>query len=169
MSREEIRLAAFRPEDQAAVRALILNGLEEHWGEIDPELNPDLDDFATSYAAGTTVLAWNDSTIVGTGTLMPRSDEVSEVVRMSVARDHRRSGIATAVLHELIAIARSSGGRRIVLETTHAWDDAVAFYSSFGFVVSHLEEGDFGTDIHFTFDLDEIAQARSVQDGRRSR
>ncbi|HEY3725020.1 MAG TPA: hypothetical protein VGN59_16840 [Acidimicrobiia bacterium] len=38
----ELEIARFAPGDQGAVRALILEGLAEHWGTLDPSLNPDL-------------------------------------------------------------------------------------------------------------------------------
>jgi GNAT superfamily N-acetyltransferase len=153
MGSDSFRLARFRAEDQAAVRELILAGLEEHWGQIDPSLNPDLDDFATAYGAGTTILAWSGDTIVGTGTVMPRAATSSEVVRMSVARDHRRRGIGRLILDALVAAAAESGAQRVILETTAAWDDAVTFYRSFGFAVTHTEDGQFGTDIYFSLDV----------------
>jgi hypothetical protein len=40
----------FRPADQVAARALIEEGLGEHFGFIDRDANPDLDDIAASYA-----------------------------------------------------------------------------------------------------------------------
>ena len=41
---QEIIIIPFQPEDQAACKNLILNGLTEHWGTLDPGKNHDLDD-----------------------------------------------------------------------------------------------------------------------------
>jgi len=62
----------FRDDDQGLVRALILDGLAGRWGHLDEDPNPDLDDIAVTYGAGTTLTAWMGTRLVGTGTLVPR-------------------------------------------------------------------------------------------------
>ncbi len=71
MSKADLRIARFRPEDQDAVRALILAGLEERWGAVDPSLNPDLDDIAAIYADSVVLVAWTGNEIVGAGCTPP--------------------------------------------------------------------------------------------------
>jgi GNAT superfamily N-acetyltransferase len=149
-----IRVVPFEPGDQTAVRALILDGLREHWGEIDPTLNPELDDIAASYGHGATLVAWSGAEIVGAGTVVPTADPtVREIVRMSVAAERRGQGIGARILDELLRVAREAGARRVLLETTAAWTDVVAFYVSCGFAVTHQVEGDFGLDTYFALDL----------------
>jgi GNAT superfamily N-acetyltransferase len=143
----------FRPDDQAAVRRLILDGLEEHWGSIDPALNPDLDDIAATYSHGTILVARVSDQIVGVGMLVPVGLDEGEVKRMSVAREHRRTGIASALLRELVEIARRRSWRNLLLETTATWTDAVQFYEHAGFTLTHHEEGQFGRDAYFRLDL----------------
>ena len=140
--------------DRDAVRALILDGLEEHWGQLEPGLNADVDDLAGAYRDGTVLVARVAARIVGVGVVVPvHGDAVGEVKRMSVARDLRRSGIATALLQEMVAIGTRRGWRALVLETTATWSDAVALYEHFGFAFMHFEDGEFGRDIHFRLDL----------------
>jgi GNAT superfamily N-acetyltransferase len=154
LERAGIRVVAFRVEDQDAVRALILDGLREHWGEIDPALNPELDDIGAHYGHGTTLVAWSGDAIVGTGTLIPGADpSVREVVRMTVATDRRGLGIGARILTELVHVATEEGARRVELETSAAWTDVVAFYVSCGFRITHETEGAFGLDTYFAFDL----------------
>lgn len=153
MSVEDPRVALFRREDQAPVRALIMEGLAEHWGFVDPDLNPDLDDIATTYAVGMVLVAWVGEEIVGIGILIQREDNVQEVVRMSVAAAHRRRGVATRLLAKLVEAAERLGAGRVVLETTASWREAVAFYTAFGFQHSHDADGAFGTDAYFFLDL----------------
>jgi len=38
----------FEPKDQAAVQALILAGLRDRWGSLDPSLNRDLHDIGST-------------------------------------------------------------------------------------------------------------------------
>jgi putative acetyltransferase len=142
-------LRLLRPEDQAAVRSLVLAGLREHWGSIDPSKNPDLGDIASAYADATFLTAWAGHELVGTGALVEESDGVARIVRMSVAAHVRRRGLGRLLLDELCKQARASGHRRVVLETTETWGDVMAFYESCGFHVVGRRDG----DVHMALDL----------------
>jgi GNAT superfamily N-acetyltransferase len=151
----EVTVREFRPGDGSAVRALVLAGLAEHWGSVDPSLNGDLDDLELAYPGSSTVVAvTDDETIVGTGTVVPLG-EAAEVVRMSVAMHVRGRGLGRQVLDALVEIARGWGARRLVLETTATWDATVAFYERCGFRITHYTDGDFGRDAWFERGLDE--------------
>jgi putative acetyltransferase len=143
-----IVIEPFRPADQAEVKRLILAGLAEHWGALDPAKNPDLNDIASTYAGFSFLVARQDGKIVGTGALVPRDNGTAEIVRMSVAKDARRTGIGRAVLHALCARAAALGFRSIVLETTETWDEVVAFYLTNGFRVTHRRDGDVYFALH---------------------
>lgn len=145
-----ITLHAFRPEDQPAVKDLILAGLAEHWGSLNPAKNPDLEDLSASYADATFLVAWRGGQIVGTGALVPRQDGVVEVVRMSVAADCRRQGIGRLILQELVLRARQAGFQRVILETTQTWQDVIDFYLQFGFHITHYQDG----DVYFMLEIE---------------
>ncbi len=149
MSDAKLRIVPFRPVDQVAARALILTGLAERWGTLDESLNPDLVDIASTYASGMFLCAWADDELVGTGALRNREMGVVEIVRMSVARAWRRHGVGRALVSALLDIARVHGHRRIILETTETWEDAVRFYLGLGFVITHHHDG----DVYFELDL----------------
>ncbi len=145
----DLSIQPFTPADQPAAKALILQGLEEHWGVLDLALNPDLNDIATSHAEGAFLCAWLAGELVGTGAIVPESEGVMRVVRMSVQRERRRMGIASRLLQALLEEARRRGCRAVVLETTETWDDAIGFYLRHGFrVVAHR-----AGDAHFVLDL----------------
>jgi GNAT superfamily N-acetyltransferase len=152
-ARRPVEIERFRREHQAEVQRLILDGLEEHWGRLDPRLNPDLDDIEASYAAGTVLVARHAGRIVGVGAIVPVSPDAGEVKRMSVARDARRQGIGTTLLLELVAEARRRGWHGLKLETSADWEDAVEFYGALGLELTHYEDGDFGRDAYFKMDL----------------
>lgn len=133
-----IEIAELTPEGADAVRRLILDGLAERWDVLDPGRNADLDDLGT---VGRTIVATCAGELVGTATLVERGDE-AEVRRMSVRRDRRGAGIGRRLLAELVDTAGRRGIRRIVLETTSSWTDAVAFYGSCGFVATHVDGDD---------------------------
>jgi putative acetyltransferase len=145
----DITLLRFQPADQAAVKELILAGLTEHWGRLDPSKNPDLEDMAVTYEGAVFLVARHQDRIIGTGALVPRQDGTAEVVRMSVAADWRRKGIGRMILQALVDRARQAGFRRIILETTETWQEVIAFYLRFGFRITHYKDG----DVYFDLDL----------------
>ena len=137
----KIKIRPFHPGNQAAAKALILDGLVEHWGFLDESKNPDLEDIAASYSGGTFLVAWMDGEIVGTGAFMPRSKTEVEVIRMSVSKESRRGGIGDRILQELCNQAARDGYQKVILETTKTWHGVIAFYKQFGFRFTH-DEGD---------------------------
>jgi putative acetyltransferase len=154
VSRSGIEILDVRPEFDDAVRALILSGLAEHWGTVDPTLNRDLVDMAATYSCGRTLVARDGDRVVGTGTVIPRDVQSVEIVRMSIAPEYRRSGLGRRLVEDLVATARGWGSSRVVLETSAHWTEVVQFYERCGFTVTHFEEGDFGRDAWFEMRLD---------------
>lgn len=138
----EILIETFTSSDQPAAKALILDGLVNHWGVIDESKNPDLDDIATTYADGTFLVVWRDNEIIGTGAFKPHSATQVEIVRMSVKKDLRRQGIGRKILDELLRRASQAGYKEVILETTETWQDVIDFYLSYGFEITHHQDGD---------------------------
>jgi GNAT superfamily N-acetyltransferase len=147
---DEILLRPFCPADQDEVKRLVLAGLVDHWGVLDPTKNPDLEDIAASYAGATFLVARLAGRVVGAGAMVPRGDGAAEIVRMSVARDLRRRGVGRRILTRLVAQARQDGLCRVVLETTASWHEVIAFYLDFGFHITYHAGG----DVYFALDLD---------------
>jgi ribosomal protein S18 acetylase RimI-like enzyme len=145
----DVTIRQLAPADAAQARALILEGLAEHWGTLDARLNPDLDDIPASYADGLFLVAEIGGVLAGTGALIPEEPGAGRIVRMSVAREKRRHGIGRLLLDALLAAARQRGYQRIVLETTATWDDAIAFYRRAGFRSVAERDG----DLHFVLEL----------------
>ncbi len=137
-----MKFIPFHPSDQPAAKALILDGLVDHWGVLDESLNPDLDDIATFYADGVFLVAWRDGEIIGTGAFKPHSEKQVEIVRMSVSKELRRQGIGQQILTELCNRASQAGYEEVILETTETWQDVINFYLSYGFVITHYQDGD---------------------------
>ncbi len=132
----------FTPSDQHATKQLILDGLAEYWGEIDPTLNPDLNQIEDSYREGYFVVAEKNGVIIGCGALIPKDDQSGQIVRMSVDSKIRRAGIGRKILDELVRYAITTGFTSIILETTITWEDAIAFYKSYGFQPTYEKDGD---------------------------
>jgi putative acetyltransferase len=138
----EIKIHSFQLTDQTPAKALILEGLVEHWGFLDESLNPDLDDIATSYADGTFLVAWQGDELIGTGAFKPHSATQVEIVRMSVKKALRRQGIGRQILDELCQRAAQAGYEEVILETTETWQDVIDFYLDYGFEITHHKDGD---------------------------
>lgn len=139
MRATSVVVRAFGPADQDPARALILEGLAAHFGFLDETLNRDLDDIASTFADGAFFVATvgadgeGPRAIAGTGGLHIKPDGTANVVRMSTAAQHRRSGVGSAVLGRLIEEALGRACHRITLATNADWDDAVGFYRASGF------------------------------------
>ena len=129
-----IHVRPFVPCDQAAARTLILEGLREHWGGLDPSLNPDLDDITASYSTPGHIflIAEIEHISVGTGALGIDGD-VGQIVRVSVSSQYRRRGIGRALIAALLEIARTRGLTRVWMETNDDWRDAIGLYQQCGF------------------------------------
>jgi GNAT superfamily N-acetyltransferase len=139
----------FQPKYQSDVKDLILAGLTEHWGTLDPGKNPDLNDIELSYSTGLFLVAMQDNKIIGTGAIVPISEKLAEIVRMSVLPQMRRTGVGKLILVRLCDYARLNGYERIILETTETWHEAIEFYKNFGFQITHHRGG----DVYFSLDL----------------
>ena len=138
----KVEIRTFRTEDHPAARKLILTGLGEHFGHIDENLNPDVNDIEASYMVKGRAffVAESDDQIVGTGGFVCEQPGVGRIVRMSVRRDCRRKGIGRRMVEHLLTEARRQGCTKVLLETNHDWDDAVRFYRACGFAESHRDE-----------------------------
>ena len=157
--RFSIQFLPFSLEWQSSAQDLILTGLREHFGTLNYDLNPDLENINDSYLAHhprqTFLLAICKNQVVGTGALISEPEAISElpeimenvgrICRMSVDQSLRHQKIASSILFLLENEAHRFGYRKIVLETTKEWVGVRKFYQSCGFI----EEGERNGDIHF--------------------
>jgi [ribosomal protein S18]-alanine N-acetyltransferase len=60
--------------------------------------------------------------------------DISELQRIAVNPFHRRDGIATRLLDEVVGLARDEGADRLLLEVREDNHGAIAFYAARGFV-----------------------------------
>jgi GNAT superfamily N-acetyltransferase len=141
-----LTIRPFRASDQVAARALIEDALGDHFGHIDRDANPDLADIYDSYAngAGAFFVAERNGEIVGTTGLIIAAGSC-RIVRVAVARQHRRTGVASALLVRAVEFAKDEGIPVLVAHTQPEWPDAVGFYRSHGFEQYGQDE----IDVHF--------------------
>jgi N-acetylglutamate synthase-like GNAT family acetyltransferase len=110
-------------------------GLGDHFGYVDRSANPDLVDIASSYATAPNAffVAEMDGTLVGTTGLIVKAD-TGRLVRVAVARDYRRLGVATLMMNYVADFARRARLAKLVAHTQPEWVDAMGFYRSHGFI-----------------------------------
>ncbi|MEP7737920.1 GNAT family N-acetyltransferase [Nocardioides sp. 31GB23] len=60
--------------------------------------------------------------------------DIAELQRISVDPEHRRDGLATALLDAVVAAARAGGADRLLLEVREDNAGALSFYAARGFV-----------------------------------
>jgi len=128
-------IRSFQKADQTEVRRLVLDGLSEHFSQIDESLNLELQDIEGNYIhqGHLFIVAKYEEVLVGTGALLSLDDSSGQIVRVSVAAERRRQGIGEAIISRLLAFARERGYRRLFVETNLDWDNAIAFYRRLGF------------------------------------
>jgi ribosomal protein S18 acetylase RimI-like enzyme len=150
-SPDEIAFRLFRAEDQERVRNLVLSGLADHFGTLDPTMNPDLLDIAANYvdAGAVVVVAELDDEIVGTGTLIQEGERAGRLVRMSAVRSIRGRGLGKRLVSHLLEAARARGYSEVFVETNHDWEDAIGLYRACGFTDLGVWDG----DIHMRLSL----------------
>jgi ribosomal protein S18 acetylase RimI-like enzyme len=147
----EILIRPFQPHDQDAARDLILAGLGDHFDVLDFTLNPDLQDIQGNYVdQGNCFLVVVDGNdLIGTGALIWEAPGIGRIVRMSVAANRRRQGIARKLVQELISSGRSQGYKKIVVETNDDWHGAISLYKACGFRPFDHRDG----EIHMALDI----------------
>lgn len=126
---------------QEQAKAVVLSGMEEHFGFLDPTLNPDLDRIVSSYLElGHTFLVGRlNGEVVCTGALVGVDADTGRLVRMSVKQEFRRHGYASRMIAILEKLAADKGYSTVMLKTIGDWTDAVGFYEKMGYERSERE------------------------------
>lgn len=147
----ELIVRPFSRRDQNQAKALILQGLGEHFGCIDHDANPDIDDIEKTFlqAGHAFFVAELDGQAVGTAGLLFESPPSARVVRLSVDSARCRSRIASLLLSACRASAQKNGRRELLASTEPHWENAVRFYLAAGFV----QYGRDAVDVHLRMPL----------------
>ena len=103
MVRDSVNIRPMKRTDQDRCQNLIYCGLRDNFGTHFSSAirHPDLEDIAEWYRNETFIVAEIGGLVVGTGALIQEDPITGRIVRMSVAREHRRKGIGRRVLDEL--------------------------------------------------------------------
>lgn len=93
-------------------------------------------------APGRLILVATDDpgSVVGYAVTMTVSD-VADLLRIAVAGDHQRQGLASDLLDACLRAASADGVRRLLLEVSAANDGAIEFYRAHQFVTIDRRSG----------------------------
>jgi ribosomal protein S18 acetylase RimI-like enzyme len=159
--------------DLPAAKALMRRTVEEDFGTpYDPGYHRDIDDLVAAYLEPprhTLFVAVDDATgeIVGTGGIRVgrlrggpehlvrryAGDDTAQLVRIYVRRDHRRRGIARAVVQACLRFAVDDGGYAIfALHTFPHSPGALEFWQSMATQIGDQPHTDIPPEIFFEFD-----------------
>ncbi len=146
-----LNIRSFLPRDQEMVQSLVLQGLGEHFGRIDPTLNPDLNDINQTYiqAGHDFIVVERNEEIVGTAALITEAPEIGRIVRVTVKPNQRRAGIGRKLVQHLIDTAEQKAYKHIVVETNIDWYDAIRLYERCGFIEYDRDD----EEVHFFLSL----------------
>jgi len=89
------------------------------------------------------------SRIVATAGLVNINNSQAKIVRMSVAKECRRQGIARNLLEYVIKLALESSLGQLLVTTEHSWDAAINLYREAGFIAFDRDL----IDVHMRLDL----------------
>lgn len=147
-----LNIRDFLPTDQETVRSLILQGLGEHFGRIDPTLNPDLDDIQQTYIkpGHRFIVVETAGELVGTAALITERPGIGRIVRVTVKPNQRRAGIGRTLVQHLIQLAQEIGCHQILVETNIDWFDAIRLYQKCGFKEYDRDE----EEVHLSLTLE---------------
>jgi GNAT superfamily N-acetyltransferase len=123
------------PDDPAVVQ--LLSALD---GEIRSRYDGPVEDVVLALdpedvapGRGALVVAWVDGEAIGCGAVRLLGEGTAELKRVYIVPEHRRQGVAPAMLRFLEEQARALGATRVVLETVLDPPVAVALYRSAGY------------------------------------
>lgn len=134
----DVVVRAVRAEDAHGVVALVRDVLAEfglRFGE-GADTDAELARLPASYTGkgGAFWIAEQGGELVGTCGVAPVAEGTLELRKMYLRPAARGLGAGERLLREALAFARTSGARRVVLDTTEQMTRAIAFYERHGFV-----------------------------------
>jgi GNAT superfamily N-acetyltransferase len=107
--------------------------------------------------------AFDDDRLVGAASLRYRlMEDMAQLVSLHVSQSHRRQGVATALVGEIIRLAQASGAQRIYVSATPSVS-AVGFYRAKGFGLAEQVNAEL-----FALEPEDIHMIRSLASSQSS-
>lgn len=111
------------------------------WSEVDRQFVESLPGRCIP-PEGACLLAFTDDEALGSVLLLPKGDDVLEVLKLYVRPDHRRGGIARILMEEALRRALRLG-RALELQVHSDRLPAIALYRSLGFIEQNQRVTDY--------------------------
>lgn len=132
-----VTIRPFRTDDQAACRALYLEGIVGGAKLAANDIGLDIDDIAAAYSerggSGFWVAENATGQVVGMIGVLHLEDSVGEIRRLRVRADHQRRGIGARMLEHAVAFCQENGYLKITLGTAVGTLPAVKLFEKFHF------------------------------------
>jgi ribosomal protein S18 acetylase RimI-like enzyme len=130
----QITIREFQPGDEDAFRQLNEEWIVRYFG-IEPKDSETINhpQSAILDPGGRIFFAVLDGKCVGCCALVPTGPGEFEVAKMAVTASCQGMGLGRRILGAVIEGARTSGARRLFLETNHTLAPAIHLYESMGF------------------------------------
>ena len=127
-------IVEFEPAHAEAFRTLNEAWIEKHF-RLEPADHLVLDDPVGQVIdkGGQIFVAVDGDAVVGCVALKSMGDGGFEVAKMTVAEDHRGTGLGRALLQRCIDAGAATGARRLYLETNTRLGPAMGLYRALGF------------------------------------
>lgn len=94
---------------------------------------------------GVIYLAKQGSQIVGSSALINEHDDIYELAKMSVAKDHRGMGLSRLLIEKCLSKANELNAQKIILFSNSQLKTAIALYEKYGFRHVPVEDSPFLT------------------------
>jgi len=128
-------------EHEAQTQALLVAGLTSHWGQYDASYNPDITELLTNYKNNMLVGLLNDQ-VVACGGWLEITETKAQLVRFSVDSSQQRKGVGSQILLAVERCVLARGITELILETCSHWENAISFYRTNGYEITHKDQGD---------------------------
>jgi GNAT superfamily N-acetyltransferase len=134
----EIAIRQFRAGDEAAFRKLNEEWIDRYF-KVEPKDEAAFADPQRTILdlGGKILFATSGGECIGCCALIRMSDNEYEVAKMAVTAAYQGAGLGRMVLEAAVEAGRSTGARRLYLETNHTLTPAIRLYESVGF--RHLD------------------------------
>ncbi|MBD8015508.1 GNAT family N-acetyltransferase [Planococcus wigleyi] len=137
--KQSIHIIPITDQHEEEARLLILEGLKERFGFLDPSYNSDLTNIIQNYSqkGDLFLVGLHNNTMVCT---TRETSKTGRIQRMSVKKSYRSAGLAKLMIQTLETSASKAGYERIVLETNNDWHSAIEFYKNYGYQLERKDE-----------------------------
>ena len=144
----DLTFAVAAPDRLGEVERLIRSAFTPYIGALGREIAPDAYAwFGGAIAEGDIYLALDGSEMVG-AIVTRRQDKDLELALIGVSPTRQKSGIASWLIGQVEALARTRGTEKLWLMTAEMMEDRVRLYGRHGFVIVRRGPPEHGKDAH---------------------